>query len=486
MTTKVKTLNYANLETNIIEVESKITRGINKFNISGYTNRSIKESKDKILLSLKSNNIKIPYGRITTNLLPASQKKYGDHFDLPIVISIISNIFEFQNIDEYLICGEIGIDGKLIPIKNPLRVIKCAIDNNLKKIIMPYGNYDYLEIFDKISIFPAKNISEVVSHLRNINIISNKFKYKKINTEYEFDLNDLISLESVIRALIIAITGKHNIIIKGPIGTGKTISIKAINSILNTLHPYKQILLSDIYTRFYDKNKFIEKSQIIYPATNVNSKSLFGSKNQLGEISLANFGYICLDEINLFSKLILDKFKIMMDNDVAFRNNRCKYYQYPVDYSIIATMNPCPCGNFGTNKKCTCSISEINKFNKKIDKSFLDRFAIKITINEFNFNSRKQYNIDEIKENINNAIDIQQKRYKNIEMSNGLLNSKEIKRYISIDDTLKSSIEKAIKKYNFSKRSLDNIIKVARTIADLENRENIIDIDIMEALRYQT
>lgn len=485
MTIKIKTVNYTNFETNIIEVESKITRGINKFNISGYINRSIKESKDKILLLFKSNNIKIPFGRITTNLLPASLKKYGDHFDLPIAISILSNIYKFPNIEDYIICGEMGIDGKLIPIKNPLRIIKCAIDNNIKNVIIPYGEYNYLEIFNEINIYPAKSISEVISHLRNIKNISNEFNYKKINNNYEFDINDLISLESVIRALIIAITGKHNIIIKGPIGTGKTISIKSIKSILNTLRKNKQILLSDIFTRFYDQNLYIDTSQIIYPATNINSRSLFGSKNQLGEIALANFGYMCLDEINLFSKSVLDKLKIMMDNDEAFRNNKSKYYQYPVDYSILATMNPCPCGNFGTNKKCTCTLSDIQRFNKKIDKSFLDRFAIKITISEFNFDSNKMYNIDEIKSSIKNAIAVQQERYNNIEMNNGILNSKEINEYIHIDYSLRPLIEKSIIKYNLSKRSLDNLIKVSRTIADLENRKDIIETDIMEALRYQ-
>lgn len=485
MSTNVKTINFQEFNTDIVEIETKILRGMNKFNISGFNSNRLNFSKERIILSIKSAGIRIPNGKISTNFIPSSTKTKTNHFDLPIAISIISKIYELYNLENYLICGELGINGDLIEIFNPSRIINCAIKNNIQNIIIPFGNYDFPKSILNVNIFPAKNLSEVISHLRNFKKITHSLPKSIKNLENSFDINDLISLQSVIRALIISITGKHNILIKGPIGTGKSLSIKSINSVFNQLQIRQKLILSDIYTRYFEKNISITSPQIVYPNLKVTSKKLFGTNNKIGEVALANYGFLCFDEINLFSKNILDQLKIMMDNDQVYQSNKIKIYEFPIDYAVIATMNPCPCGNYGTKNKCICTLSEITRFNKKLDLSFLDRFAIKITIQEFEFHSNNNYNIKEIKSNINKALLLQKNRYNSVNIKNGNINSKKIKKYISINRDITILLDNIISKYKLSKRSIDNIIKVSRTIADLNNRLDIVESDVLEALRYQ-
>lgn len=488
MNQEILTYNFTNFEEKLVKISTSNTKGMIRFTISGLISKTISESKDRIISSFRFNKIKFPYGRVTTNLYPADFKKDGTHFDLPIAMSIIINqgIIDSSKIKDYLFCGEMDLQGNLQELNNPIRVVYFCKKNNIKNIILPYGNYTYINNIEDINIHMAKSIKDVIEHFK----FNKNIKYQD-NTNYldqtlSYDINDIISQKSLIRSLIIAIAGNHSILIKGPIGSGKTISIKSIKSILSKLEIQESLILSDIYSRFNNSNTHIYYPQIIYTKNDIRPNELFGNKKTLGQLSLSNFGLIVFDEINTYNKAIIDKLLIYLDMGEVFKFNKDKYLQYPINSTLIATMNPCPCGNFGTSSKCTCTVGEITRHNCKISKALLDRFQIKITIEKtkINNNNNNSYNIIDIKNKINNAIRIQNERYKTTEYRNGNIEGNLISDYIKLDSECNQMLKRLADKYNISMRSYINIIRLARTISDIEGEEKISLNHIYESLKY--
>lgn len=489
MKNQIFTLNLSNRKTDLIKVELTVTKGITNFNISGNSTKTVNEAKNKIRSIFKFNRLKLPYGNININLLPSDVKKVGSSYDLPIAISLLNYTYQFTNLDQYIIIGELSIKGDLISILNPIRIIKDGIKNGYKNFILPKSKFLYKHLFPNVNIYEAKHISEVINHLNKKKFLiplNSNYTILELTKEDKDDLNNLINQESLVRALIIAISGKHSILIKGPVGSGKTISIKYINSLFPSLSNFKSIILSDIQTRNFNFNILQQKSNLVYLTNSINLTKMYGNTKNLGILSQANFGFIVYDEINLFPNKILDNLRFLLDNNEILKFNKEKYLDYPVDFSVIATMNPCPCGKYGTTEKCVCSMSKIERFNKKIDKFLLDRFQIHITIDnpESYFKKRSRYNINEIKNSISKCVSFQENRYKGEELSNGNLKENDISKYIKLSNEILIFIEKISQRYKLSKRRADNLIKIAQTIADLEDEGIINKNHIYEAIQY--
>lgn len=482
---RIKVVNLENKIDSIVEVDTKINKGMVKFTISGMISRSIRESNTRIKQAFKSVGLKFPYGNVITNISPADIKKDGTHFDLAIAISILKAQGLINIKDDFVILGELNIDGSLIPINNPSRLINACVKNNIKNILIAKGEYNYISLFDDLNITMISNIKDA------INFFNGKYRKEKVEyafskRKYETTINDIIGQESLIRALIIAISGNHSLFIKGPIGSGKSFTIKSLDSILPNINIKEALILNDIKARFNIDNKFNLLPEIHFTSINSTAHEIFGNSKKLGDISLSNFGILVFDEINLFSKKILDLLKLQMDYYQLYDDSLEKYYDYPVNTTIIAIMNPCPCGNFGTNEKCTCTLGEINRFNKKIDESLMDRFQMKICVNLPKFTkTTNSYNINDIRQNIQNVYDIQKERYQSKEIKNAHLNLNLIKRKIIIEDKIAKILDLFVDKYKISKRSYYNIIKVARTIADYEKSDRIEIEHIYEAISYQ-
>ncbi|MFM1581354.1 ATP-binding protein [Helcococcus bovis] len=487
MNNLIKTYNFNKAEENLVYIETIKNKGMMKFTISGLISKSISEGKDRIYSTFKMNGLKFPYGRVITNLFPADIKKQGTHYDLPIALSILANQGYIKYPDDYLVCGELSLNGDLVEIDNPIRIINFCIKNDIKNVIIPYGNYPYLSLYEDINIYLAKNIAQVMEHFNGKNdlIVNKNFSIQE--NKIETSINDILSQKALIRALIISISGNHSILIKGPVGTGKTFSIKSIKSLFSKLNSKDSLILSDILTRFYETNTFTSYPQIIYPKNNINVNELFGNNKKVGTYTMSNFGFLVFDELNKFNKNVIDKLKSFLDFDEVIKFNKKMYYEYPIKSTVITTMNTCPCGNYGTEEKCICTQKEIQNFNKKIDKALLDRFNIKITVTSAkkisNSNSEK-YNIEDIKNSIEKAKIRQYHRYNSDITTNGSLNNFQIKKYINVSENINNLLEMLKQKYNLSQRSVDNILKVARTIADYEGNQEIEEEYIFEALNY--
>ncbi len=484
----VNTLNIEIKNTELIQVQSSISRGMTKFTISGNIDKEIREARNRIKSAFRYNSLKFPMGNLTINLSPANIKKSGTSFDLPIAISILSNHYDFSDIDKYIICGEITLTGDLVSIKNPIRIVNESRKLGFNSVIIPKSDFKFSYLFDDIKICEANNLKEVINHLRGFKTIElNDDSIKEDERQTEFDINDIIAQEGLIRALIIAISGKHNILIKGPVGIGKTVSIKSIQSIFPKLSHNKSIILSDILSRTRDENLLVEYPLLVYSNNNINNRDLFGTNKNLGLITESNFGYMVFDEINTYSKSVLSNIKRILDNDDIYKFDKEKFIDYPVDFSVIATMNSCPCGKLGTNEKCNCTMSEIERYNKKIDNALLDRFHIKILVDSPDkfYTANKTYDIDKIKNDIERVNDVQLKRYSDEFLNNGYLNSKEIIEFFDLDENIIQLLESISNKYKFSKRRMDNLLKVARTIADLDSKSKIEENHIYESLKYQ-
>ncbi|MFM1552573.1 ATP-binding protein [Helcococcus ovis] len=483
----IKTYNFNKTEENLVYIETIKNKGMIKFTISGLISKSISEGKDRIYSTFKMNGLKFPYGRVITNLFPADIKKQGTHYDLPIAISILVNQGYIKYPGDYLVCGELSLNGDLVEIDNPIRIINFCLKNNIKNVIMPYGDYPYLSLYKDINIYMARNISEVINHFNGKNNLLFNKNFVINENLIETSINDILSQKALIRALIISISGNHSILIKGPVGTGKTFSIKSIKSLFSKLNSKESLILSDILTRFYKSNTFTSYPQIIYPKNNVSINELFGNERKIGTCTMSNFGFLVFDELNTFNKNIIDKLKSLLDFDEVIKFNKKIYYEYPVKSTIIATMNPCPCGNYGTDSKCICTEKEIQNYIKKIDNALLDRFNIKLTVtsskNISNVNSEK-YDIEIIKSKIDNAKKIQLRRYDSDIITNGSLKNYQIKKYINVSENINNLLEMLKQKYNLSQRSVDNILKVSRTIADYEGHEEILEEYVFEALNY--
>ncbi|QZO77134.1 ATP-binding protein [Helcococcus kunzii] len=487
MNQEILTYNFNNFDEKLVRISTINTKGMIRFTISGLISKSILESKERIISSFRYNKLKFPYGRVITNLYPANFKKEGTHYDLPIAMSILINqgIIENPKVHDYLFCGEMDLKGNLLEVHNPIRIIEFCKRNNIKNIILPYGNYLYINNFSDINIFMAKSIRDVIEHFNFNKNLQYQDNTKYLAQETTYDINDIMSQQSLIRALIIAIAGNHSLLIIGPIGSGKTISIKSIKSLFSILEKRESLILSDIYSRYNKNNTYLYYPQIIYPKNDIKIKELFGNDTQLGKISLSNFGIIVFDEFNTFNKTIMDKLLIYLDMGEVYKSNKRKYIQYPINSTFIATMNPCPCGNYGTSSKCNCTAGQIARHNSKISNALLDRIQMKISIEKTKYeNTTNFYNIEGIRKRIHDAIKVQKERYNDSEIRNGNLESNLIDRYIEIDDKCSEMLIKLTEKYNLSMRCFQNIIRISRTISDIEGEQKIGINHIYEALKY--
>lgn len=466
----------------VLSIKTTISKGMMSFSVINANKSYSMHLYEKLKSAFLYNSLKFPYGRVNVNI--SDRVKETSILDLPISLSILKTQGIINNKEDILIIGEIGIDGSIKEIKNPYRYIRFAIDNKFHKIMMPASVDDFSNYKDSIEIIEIKTLKDAIQYFRigRSPILNKEKKVEK----YNIDLNDVQDQKQLIRALTIAIAGKHNILIKGPIGSGKSISIESIKSILPKLDTEEYLLCNDLSFRYNEMSNYQNNSKLVYPKLNITNKEFFGSDTKMGLISQMNNSYLVLDEVNLYKKNFIESIKIMMDSNDNFKFNRKKYIQYPENFSVIALMNPCPCGNLGTNNKCSCTQAEISRHNK-LDKSFLDRFSIKIILHHPKIinNNKNKYEISTIKKAIEKVIDIQKIRYNNKFKNNGNIKIKNIEEYLNFNSKLLGILKDETSKHNYSRRTVENILKVARTIADLDANKHIEFQHLIEAINYQ-
>lgn len=500
MYSKTNTCTLIGLEGKEVEVESDITSGLPVFNIVGLPDSSIKESKDRIRVALINSGYKFPQGRITINLSPADLKKEGTQLDLPIAISLLSSMGVVESFEEDLcFLGELSLDGRIVPIRGALAMIISMREKGYKKFIIAEENKEECAIIKDVDIYPFKNLNDLIDFLnKNKEQKPYKLSLGQVVEEPEYDLDfaDIKGQESLKRALQIAAAGNHNVLMIGPPGSGKTFSAKHLPTILPDMDFDEKVEVTKIYSimGLLESGKLVNKRPFRSPHHSASEAALIGGGHNLpkpGEISLAHNGVLFLDEFPEFSKKTIEALREPLENKEIIISRAQASLKYPSDFILISAMNPCPCGNYGNPlKECTCSHGEIRRYLNKISSPILDRIDIHIEIKPVKYEDLKDNatskSSSQMKEEVERARAIQKERYKDEKVkTNANLNTRLMKKYIKLDKETEKIASMAFDKYNFSVRSFNKILKMSRTIADLDGKENIETKHVLEAVRYR-
>lgn len=500
MYSKTKTCTLIGLDGKEVEVESDITPGLPTFNIVGLPDSSIKESKDRIRVALINSGYRMPKGRITINLSPADLKKEGTQLDLPIAVSLLSSMGVISSFDDdFCFLGELSLDGRILPVRGALAMVISMREKGYKKFIIAEDNKDECSIIKDVDIYPFVNLNLLIDFL-NDNKTMKAYKISLKNSieesTYEYDFYDIKGQDSLKRALQISAAGNHNLLMIGLPGSGKTFSAKHLPTILPDMDFDEKVEVTKIYSimGLLESGKLVNKRPFRAPHHSASQAALIGGGQNLpkpGEISLAHNGVLFLDEFPEFSKKTIEALREPLENREIIISRAQASLKYPSDFILIAAMNPCPCGYYGNPiKECTCSHGEIRRYLNKISSPILDRIDIHIEIKPVKYEDLKE-NIksktsSQMKAEVEKARQIQKDRYKNENVkTNSALNTRLMKKYIKLDKDTEKVASMAFNKYNFSVRSFNKILKMARTIADLEQKENIETKHILEAVRYR-
>ena len=483
----------------IVTVEVDITRGLPALNIVGMADISVKESKERVRSAILNSGFDFPVNRITINLAPADLKKEGSLFDLPIAIGILLATKQIivHDINDYLFIGELSLSGQLKRVRGSLPVVMEGIKNKIEKFIVPTFNAKECSLINTAKIFALDNLSQVVDFLNYKDLMP----YKECNDveiiiNEELDYEDVIGQESSKRAIEVAAAGGHNLLMYGPPGSGKSMMAKRIPTILPSLSQEESLEVTKIYSvsgKLGDNGGIILQRPFRSPHHTISRIALVGGGNKIvpGEISLAHNGVLFLDEILEFKKNVIEILRQPLEERKINISRLNGSVEYPSNFMFISALNPCPCGYYGSyEKQCTCSDYERRKYLSKLSGPLLDRIDIFTAVNLIPYNKIANGAISEksvnIRKRVEAARDIQEKRFnKDVIHNNAEMNHKLIKKYCHLDNSSSKIMELMYDKFNLSTRAYSRILKVARTIADLDGSKNILDKHIIEAMQYR-
>jgi len=504
MVVSIKSAALSGLNVFEINVEVDTINSIPQIAIIGLPDTAISEAKERLRLAIKNSGFCFPQTKVVINLAPADIKKEGSSYDLAMAVGILYKegiIQEFDN-QKIAFLGELSLDGSLRAVNGVLAIMCDLKQLGIEKIILPIENLEEASFIPEIEALGAQNLAQVVSYL-NGDIDLKKLKqniddFLKQDCNFPIDFSNVKGQIQAKKAMEIAASGGHNILMSGSPGSGKTMLSKAFMSILPPLTPSEAIELTKIYSiaGLLDRNHpLITQRPFRSPHHSASSVGIIGggSNPKPGEITLAHRGVLFLDEMVEFPRTTLEVLRQPLEDNVVTISRAQISVQYPANFILIGAMNPCPCGFLGDNKKqCTCSEFQINRYKSRLSGPLLDRIDIQIKVQRLSDDELLSNNIntetsETIRQRVIKARKIQQERYKKDGiLTNSELNAKLIKKYCKIDDSTKQFLKTAINQFNLSARAYDRILKISRTIADIEGKENIEISHIAQALQLRS
>ncbi|OIP23629.1 magnesium chelatase [bacterium CG_4_10_14_0_2_um_filter_33_32] len=504
MISKINSASIVGLEAVPVEVESDISNGLPNFLIVGLPDKSVEEAKERVRSAVKNSNAVFPTKRITVNLAPADLRKEGSSFDLPVAVSIMAASGQIKVDDGDLFIGELALDGMLRKVNGILSIVIMARERGFKNIFLPLENEKEASAVEGVKIFPIKNLEELMMGLRgdiNLRKVESNLDIKDfLNNEEDIqsdlDFSLVSGQEHAKRALEIAASGGHNVLMIGPPGTGKTLLAKAFTTILPKMTFEEMLEISRIYSvsGFLEPNKpLLTKRPFRNPHHTASRIALVGGgqRPKPGEISLAHRGVLFLDEFSEFPKAVLEVLRQPLEDGKITISRASASLTYPSVFILIAASNPCPCGYLGDeSKECVCSNSQIINYSKKISGPIMDRIDIHIRVPRVKYDKLRDNRSAEssfmIRERVEKARDIQVSRFANKKItSNAEMGVREIKDFCIVDSDTESILKQAVDNLSISVRGYHKILKLARTIADLENEDNIKQYHVTEAIQYR-
>lgn len=500
MYSRIKTCTLEGLEGHIVQVECDLSRGLPKFSIVGLPDAAIKESSERVRAAIKNSHLDFPLNRITINLSPASLKKDGTQMDLAICVAILAANGEVlqEGIEDYIYIGEVNLDGGITAVEGALPMIISLREKGYRKVIVPYRNRKECAAISDMEIYPVKSLVEVVEFLNKEKDIEAQQPdvFQVESKRYDIDFSEIKGQHLLKRAMEIAAAGGHNLLMIGSPGCGKSMAAKRLPTILPPLTFEESVEVTKIYSvagLLQDEN-LIKERPFRSPHHTSSSVSLIGGGRipKPGEVSLAHNGVLYLDELAEFSRNVLEVLRQPMEDHWIHIARAQASLTYPANFMFIGSMNPCPCGYYGhPTEPCQCSTQSIQRYLGKISHPLLDRIDIHVELSPVKFQDISKESKEETSEEIRNrVIKARNKQLERFKDSNYFCNAnirdREIKKYCKINQESEKLIEMAFKKYHFSARSYHKILKVARTIADLEDSEDIKQEHLLEAIRYRS